>query len=233
MEHQNSVDEKKSAYKEIFGRLHEVPLQPISNKGNVNGGVRFEKMSPGHGTSTKTQGALKDERVHATKQAWVAKSHVSNDKKPQQESDILDEKVPKTDMLQAQEQTFPSPTIVENKTMDVKITPSQRDDLPSIDNKVNKYLSSSRNQEVKKTSLKQKQVLKEDEKAKRQRLHRSLQNLKPQMSSHGHHPAASSTPVLFHEVTYLLNSSVPARPIKIKSSIPTALIVKPFREQNL
>lgn len=207
---QNAAAERKPAHKEILERLHEKVVQPVVSKDIVSGSVEIEKSMVGRGTSAKldnagvslkkTQGVLKGEKVQGTKQAWVAKSHIGTDEKPHQEISILDKTVPQKDLSQAQEKALSSPVKGEIKTVNSKVSPSKRDDLSSIDNRVKKDLISPRN-EIKKTSVKHKQVLTEEEKAKRQRLQRSLQNLKPQVSSHGYHPAAPLTPVLFHEVS--------------------------------
>ena len=73
------------------------------------------------------------------------------------------------------------------------------DTTPEKDNNLSSPLTVGT--EIKKNNVKHKQVLTDEERARRQRLHKSLQNLKPQLSSHKHHPVAPCTPVLFHEVT--------------------------------
>lgn len=83
-----------------------------------------------------------------------------------------------------------------------KISTERTDQLSSVDVQVKKELNSTINEGLKKPGVRQKNVLTEEEKGKRQRLQKSLQNLKPQLSSHKRHSAAPCTPVLFHEVTY-------------------------------
>ena len=206
VQHQNVVDQRKPANKEIFERCHIKNVQPISDKRTVHVAVENEKKVPELGTSQKsenlpkTREVSKGEVVHGTKQAWVDKSDLKNDKL-HVDNTILGKKASKNDLVHVEEQT-PSPfTKSKNKsTVDSKVSPSQRNDLRTINDIVRKDLSSSRTQELKKANVTHKQVLTEEEKSKRQRLLRSLQNLKPQRSSHGHHPAAPVTPVLFHEV---------------------------------
>ena len=82
-----------------------------------------------------------------------------------------------------------------------KISTERTDQLSSVDVHVKKELNSAVNEGLKKPGVRHKHVLTEEEKAKRQRLQKSLQNLKPQLSSHKRHSAAPCTPVLFHEVT--------------------------------
>ena len=210
VKHQNVVDQRKPANKEIFERFHIENLQPTSDKRTVHVAVENEKKVPELGSSQKsenveinlpkTRGVSKDEIVHGTKQAWVDKSDHKNDEL-HEDNAILDKKALKNDLVHVEEQTPPSFTKNENRsTVDRKVSPSQRNDLRTINDIVRKDLSSSRTQELKKANVTHKQVLTEEEKSKRQRLLRSLQNLKPQRSSHGHHPAAPVTPVLFHEV---------------------------------
>ena len=149
---------------------------------------------------SKTRLVSKDGIVHGTKQAWVDKSDLKNDKL-HVDNAILDKKAPKNDLVHVEEQTPPPFTKNENRpTVDSKVSPSHRNDLRTINDIVRKDLSSSKTHELRKANVTHKQVLTEEEKSKRQRLLRSLQNLKPQRSSHGHHPAAPLTPVLFHEV---------------------------------
>ena len=206
VKHQNVVDQRKPANKEIFERFHVKNVQPISDKRTVYVAVENEKKVPELGTSQKsenlpkTRGLSKDEIVHGTKKAWVDKSDLKNDKL-HVDNAILEKKAPKNDLVHVEEHA-PSPfTKNENRaTVDSKVSPSQRNDLRTINDIVRKDLSSSKTQELKKANVTHKQVLTEEEKSKRQRLLRSLQNLKPQRSSHGRHPAAPLTPVLFHEV---------------------------------
>ena len=208
--HQNAVEQRKVALKEIHGRLHEKGVHPVVNKENVHGVTEIEQKVAGRGTSTKleneqlsltkTHEVLKAERMHAIKQAWVDESPVSREEKPHQDNSILEKKMTKKDYSPAQVKTPPSPIKSEPTTLNSKIAPSKRENLSSVDSRGKNDLVSPRNDVVKKASVKRKQVLTEEEKAKRQRLHRSLQNLKPQLSSHGHHPAAPVTPVIFHEV---------------------------------
>ena len=82
-----------------------------------------------------------------------------------------------------------------------KISTERTDQLSSGEIEVKKESTSVVNESLKKPGVRHKQVLSEEEKAKRQRLQKSLQNLKPQLSSHKRHSAAPCTPVLFHEVT--------------------------------
>ena len=210
VQHQNVVEQRKPANKESFERFHIKNVQPISDKRTVHVAVKNEKKVPELGTSQKSEnvdinlpkirGEWKDEIVHGTKQAWVDKSDLKNDKL-HVDNAILDKKAPKNDLVHVEEQTPPPFTKnVNRSTVVSKVSPSQRNDLRAINDIVRKDLSSSRTQELKKASVTHKQVLTEEDKAKRQRLLRSLQNLKPQRSSHGHHPAAPLTPVLFHEV---------------------------------
>lgn len=203
VQHQNVVDQRKPANKASLERFHIKNVQPISDKRTVHVAVENEKKVQELGTSRKSENVeinLKDEVVQGTKQAWLDKSDLKNDKL-HVDNAILDKKAPKNDLVHVEEQT-PSPfTKSENKsTVDSKVSPSQRNDLTTINDIVRKDLSSSRTQELKKANVTHKQVLTEEEKSKRQRLLRSLQNLKPPRSSHGHHPAAPLTPVLFHEV---------------------------------
>ena len=211
VQHQNVVDQRKPANKEIFERFRPENVQPISDKRTGHVAVENEKKVPDIGTSQKsenveinlpkTRAVLKDDKVHGAKQAWVDKSDLRDDKLHVGNA-ILDKKAPKNDLVHFEGQSLPPFTKSENKsTVDSKVSPSQRDDLRTVNDIVRKDLSSSRTQELKKANVSHKQVLTEEEKAKRQRLLRSLQNLKPHRSSHGRHATAPSTPVLFHEVT--------------------------------
>ena len=208
--HQIAVEQRKVAHKEIRGRLHEKGVHPVVNKENVHRGTEIEQKVAGRGTSTKldkeqpslmkTHEVLKAERKHDVKQAWVEELPVNKEEKAHQDNSIPEKKGTKKDYSPTQVKTPPSPTKTEPKTLNNKIAPSKRENLSSVDSRGKNDLVSPRNDVVKKASVKRKQVLTEEEKAKRQRLQRSLKNLKPELSSHGHHPAAPVTPVIFHEV---------------------------------
>lgn len=98
-----------------------------------------------------------------------------------------------------------------------KISTERTDQLSSVDVQVKKELNSAVNEGLKKPDVRHKQVLTEEEKAKRQRLQKSLQNLKPQLSSRKRHSAAPCTPVLFHEVIPLLEILAYRIPVHVYS----------------
>lgn len=178
--HQNVVEQWKVAHKEIRGRLHEKGVHPVVSKENVHGTTEIEQKVAGSGTSTKldneqlsltkTHEVLKAERIHAVKQAWVDESPVNKEEKAHQDNAILEKKAAKKDYSPTQVKTPPSPTKSEPKTLNNKIVPSKRENLSGVDSRSKNNLVSPRNDVVKKASVKRKQVLTEEEKAKRQRL---------------------------------------------------------------
>ena len=208
--HQNAVEKRKVAQKEIHERSYEKGVYPVVNKESFHGGTKVGQKVVGRGTSTKldneqpslvkTHEVLKVERIHVVKQAWVDELPVGKKEKPHQDNSILEKKAARKDHSAEEVKTPPSPTKCEPKTLNSKIAPSKRENLSSAESSGKNNVISPRNDVVKKASAKRKQVLTEEEKAKRQRLQRSLQNLKPQLSSHGHHPGAPFTPIIFHEV---------------------------------
>ena len=154
---------------------------------------------------------MKDLREVPVRQAWTASS-VDYKDKPSNDNILLSD-VTKTTTHAPLEQEISHSTAKEQnlhlsspeksaiETIKNKITPERTDQLSSVNIEVKKELTSVVNEGLKKTGARQKHVLTEEERAKRQRLQKSLQNLKPQRSSHKHHSAAPCTPVLFHEVT--------------------------------
>ena len=153
---------------------------------------------------------VQDKTKDTVKQAWKVPSVSQNDKTSkdgvllQVEGKTIAETSPKQEICHstAKEQIVhvPSPKKSDNKTFNNKISSDKEDLLSNVDSEVKKDLISAVDNRHKKADVKQKPVLTEEEKAKRQRLQKSLQNLKPQLSSHKHHPAAPCTPILFHEV---------------------------------
>lgn len=152
-----------------------------------------------------------DQRQDNVKQAWTIPS-VSHKDKLSKDNVLRDEKKIMTDMSPEQKICHStakehslhvtSPKKSDSETINNKISPGRTDLSSNVDTPVKKDLISPLNDGHKKTSVKLKQVLTEEERAKRQRLQKSLQNLKPQLSSHKHHPAAPYTPILFHEVMF-------------------------------
>lgn len=207
---QGVAEERKLECKEILERLHEKVVQPVVVKEDTRGGMETGKGMVESGTSTRPNNpqlsmrnnheVLKAERIHVSRQAWVDEPPVSKEEKPQLGNSIIRKNETKRDNSPAQVKTPPSPPKGDAITVNGVIAPSKRNDLSSVNSQFKNDLISPRNEEIKKTIVKQRQVLNEEEKAKRQRLQSSLQNLKPQLSSRGHHPAAPATPVLFHEV---------------------------------
>ena len=158
------------------------------------------------------QEVLKDLREIPVRQAWTASS-VGYKDKPSNDT-ILSVGETKTTITHAQPEQeichstakeqrlhVSSPKESATELINNKISTERTVQLSSVNIQVKKDLNSAVNEGLKKPSVRQKNVLTEEEKAKRQRLQKSLQNLKPQLSSHKRHPAAPSTPVLFHEVT--------------------------------
>ena len=213
--HKNAVEEIKPVHSGIHAKFNKTVVgEQILTKVDTREGIDTGKTLVGRGTSTNLHNVelnikdehkvAKNESEGAVKQAWVV-SAVSPKDKPYKDSVIQDEKkTPEQEIIcrsTAKNQNLPSPKKVDSEAVNSKISPGRRDHVSSVDSEVKTDLISSKNDEVKRTSVKHKQVLTEEEKAKRQRLQRSLQNLKPQLSSHNHHPAAPCTPILFHEVT--------------------------------
>lgn len=153
---------------------------------------------------------INDKTKDTVKEAWTVSSVSHKDKTskdsvlPPVEGKTIAETSPKQEINHstAKEQMVqvPSPKKSDNKTINNKISPDKADLLSNVESEAKKDLISAVNNKHKKADVKHKPVLTEEEKAKRQRLQKSLQNLKPQLSSHKHHPAAPCTPILFHEV---------------------------------
>lgn len=135
------------------------------------------------------------QRTYTVKHALGAASQVDTDRLANDGVFIGDDTTPEKDY------NLSSPEERDSAILREMSSPIKRDLLQSIQNEVKKDLSSAVGTEIKKNNVKHKQVLTDEERARRQRLHKSLQNLKPQLSSHKHHPVAPCTSVLFHEVT--------------------------------
>lgn len=218
--HRNAVEEViKPDLKDIRAKVDEKVVQePVSSK--VDTHIEIGKTLVGHETSTSLDNVqlnlknehkvVKDKREDTVRPAWTVPS-VSHKDKPLKDDVLLDEKKTMTDTSQeqeirhctAKEQNLhvPSPKKSDSDSINNKISPGRTDLLRNVDSEVKKDLISKVNDGLKKSGVKHKPVLTEEEKAKRQRLQKSLQNLKPQLSSHKHHPVAPCTPILFHEVT--------------------------------
>jgi len=164
------------------------------------------------------QEVVKDLKEDAVRQAWTVSSVGYKDKpsndiipsvdetkttttttttttmhvQPEQEISHPTAKEQHLHMLSPKESTT---ELINNKTSTERTDQLSRDEI-----KVKKQLNSAVNEGLKKPDIRHQHVLTEEEKAKRQRLQKSLQNLKPQLSSHKHHSAAPCTPVLFQEV---------------------------------
>lgn len=221
--HNSAVEEIKPYHKESTVILDEAVVQDISTEENTPKVIEIGKAMEGRGISNiledvrlnqkNEQEVLKDLREVPVRQAWTASSVGCKDK-PLNDAILNPADETKTATTQAPpEQEFCHSTVKEQtlhvplpkesaiETINSKISTEQRDQSSRVHIEVKKELTSIVNEGLKKTSVRNKHVLTEEEKAKRQRLQKSLQNLKPQLSSHKHHPAAPCTPVLFHEVT--------------------------------
>lgn len=204
-------------------KLDETVVQDISTEKNTPKVIEIGKAMERRGISNvledvqlnqkNEQEVVRDLREVSVRQAWTASSVGCKDK-PLNDTIFSPADETKTATTQAppeqawcdstvKDQTLHVPLPKESviETINSKISTEQRDQLSRVDIEVKKELTSVVNEGLKKTGVRNKHVLTEEEKAKRQRLQKSLQNLKPQLSSHKHHPAAPCTPVLFHEVT--------------------------------
>lgn len=196
-------------------------VQNISREVNTHKGIEIGKTLEVHGTLTKLDSirlnqkseyeVMKDLREDPVRQAWTASS-VGYKDKPSNDTILCPDETKKITHASpeqeichstAKEQNLlmSSPKESDIETVHSKISTERTDHLSNVDIEVKKELTSVVNARLKKTGVRHKQMLTEEEKAKRQRLQKSLQNLKPQLSSHKHHSAAPCTPVLFHEVT--------------------------------
>jgi len=159
------------------------------------------------------QEVVKDLKEDAVRQAWTVSSVGYKDKPSNDIIPSVDETKTTTTTHMQPEQEISHPTAKEQhwhvlspkestiELINNKMSTEKTDQLSYDEIEVKKQLNSAVNEELKKPDIRHKHVLTEEEKAKRQRLQKSLQNLKPQLSSHKHHLAAPCTPVLFHEVT--------------------------------
>ena len=190
------------------------PEQRDIAKVNKTETISQQVNGPGHGTLTNLHDVkrnltnkievTKDQRTDAVKEA----SHGDTDRLAKDGVSAVENKNV-TVTSPEQDQNLPSPKKRDSEMINNKMSsPGKRDLLSSVDNEVKKDVQrviSGVNSELKKSSVKHKHVLTDEERATRQRLHKSLQNLKPQLSSHKHHPVATCTPVIFHEVICRLN----------------------------
>ena len=167
---------------------------------NGPGRTKIGETIVGHGTLHEV---TKDQRTDTVKEAMVVTSRGDTDRLAKDGVSAVEDKNV-TVMSPEQDQNLTSPKKRDNEMINNKMSsPGKRDLLSSVDKEVKKDVQrviSGVNSELKKSSVKHKHVLTDEERATRQRLHKSLQNLKPQLSSHKHHPVAPCTPVIFHEV---------------------------------
>lgn len=228
--HKLDVEESKLDHKENNVKLDNTVVQAVPREENTHKGIETGKTIEVRSiwnvldnvrlNQKNEQEVLKELREVPMRQAWTASSVGYKDKssndiilsvgetkttttttttRAQPEQDIC-HSTTKEQLLHV-----PSPKESATELINNKISTERTDQLSSVDAQdaqVKEELNSAINEGLKKPGVRQKNVLTEEEKAKRQRLQKSLQNLKPQLSSHKRHSAAPCTPVLFHEVTY-------------------------------
>ena len=224
--HKLDVEESKLDHKENNVKLDNTVVQAVPREENTHKGIETGKTIEVRSISNvldnvrlnqkNEQEVLKDLREVPVRQAWRASSVGYKDKSS---NDVIlsvgETKTTTTTTTHAQPEQdichstakeqllhVPSPKESATELINNKISTERTHQLSSVDVQVKKELNSAINEGPKKPGVRQKNVLTEEEKAKRQRLQKSLQNLKPQLSSHKRHSAAPCTPVLFHEVTY-------------------------------
>lgn len=207
--HTNSVDKTKSVPKEAVRKSKDREVLPGFSTEKVQQARDTDMVSSD--STKKNVGILnlkknheiyKAEGIDETKKAWAGEPLTRKKESIIQNDFIIIDKEADKDFLSTQERSLPShssPVMSEMKTISNEISPSKREDLKSADYDDRNGLISPKNDKIKRSTAKLKQAFSEEEKAKRQRLQRILQNLKPQFSSHGHHPVARVTPILFHE----------------------------------
>ena len=198
--------------------VQDIPREENTHKGIENGKTlevcSISNILDNVRLNEKTeQEVLKDLREVPVRQAWTASSAGYKDKSSNDTILSLSETKTTTTTHAPPEQEICHSTAKEQRIhvsspkesaielINNKISTERTDQLSSVDIQVKKELNFAVNEGHKKPSVRQKHALTEEEKAKRQRLQKSLQNLKPRLSSHKRHSAAPCTAVLFHEVT--------------------------------
>ena len=210
-------------------KLDKTVVKEISREANTHKSFEIGKALEAHGilnildnvrlNQMDKQEVVKDLKEDAVRQAWTVSS-VGYKGKPSNDTVLsVDETKTTTTATTTITTTYVQPeqeishstakeqhlhvSSPKESTIDLinnTISSERIDQLSRDEIEVKKELNSAVNEGLKKPDVRHKQVLTEEEKAKRQRLQKSLQNLKPQLSSHKHHSAAPCTPVLFHEV---------------------------------
>ena len=204
-------------------KLDKTVVKEISREANTHKSFEIGKAFEAHGilnildnvrlNQMDKQEVVKDLKEDAVRQAWTVSSVGYKDKpsndtilsvdetkttttthvQPEQE---ISHSTAKEQHLQVSSPKESTIELINNKTSTEGIDQLRRGQI-----EVKKEVTSVIKEGLKKLDVTHKQVLTEEDKAKRQRLQKSLQNLKPQLSSHKHYSAAPCTPVLFHEVT--------------------------------
>lgn len=225
--HKLDVEESKLDHKENNVKLDKTVVQAVPREENTHKGIQTGKTTEVRSISNvldnvrfnqkNEQEVLKELREVPMRQAWTASSVGYKDKSSndvilsvaETKTTTTTHAQPEQDICHSttKEQLLhvPSPKESATELINNKISTERTDQLSSVDAQdaqVKEELNSAINEGLKKPGVRQKNVLTEEEKAKSQRLQKSLQNLKPQLSSHKRHSAAPCTPVLFHEVTY-------------------------------
>lgn len=211
--HTNAVDKKKPVHKEDVGSFKtRHVLQSVSKvKVEVSSKLDIERASSDDSTKAvgrmlnvkKANEILEAERIFETKQAWTGTSLASKEANLFLNDSVVAKKETQRDLYCAEVKPpllCSSPVMGDSKAICNEMSLRKRKDLRGTDYSERNGLISPKNEKIKRSNAKLKQVLSEEERAKRQRLQRSLQNLKPQLSSNGHLPVAPVTPVLFQEV---------------------------------
>ena len=209
----NAVEKKKPVHKEIVGSLKTRHVVPSVSKMKVEVSSKMEIEKASSDVSTKVVGRmlnvkkadeiLEAERIFETKQALTGASLASKEANIFLNESAEAKKETQSDFYRAEvkpQLSCSSPVMDDSKADYIEMSLGEREGLRATDYRDRNGLISPKNEKIKRSNVKLKHVLSEEERAKRQRLQRSLQNLKPQLSSNGHLPAADVTPVLFQEV---------------------------------
>lgn len=218
--HKNTAEELKPDRGENTVKLDKTVVEDISREVNTHKSFEIAKALETHSLDNvrlnqkNEQEVVKDLREVPVRQAWTASS-VGYKDKPSNDTicSVGETKTTTTTTHAPPQQEISNSTAKQQRSqvsspkkstielINNKISTEKTDQLSSVDIEIKKDLNSAVNEGLKKPGVRHKLVFTEEEKAKRQRLQKSLQNLKPQLSSHKHHSAAPCTPVLFHEVT--------------------------------
>lgn len=211
--HTNAVEKKKPVHKEIVGSLKTRHVVPSVSKMKVEVSSKMDIERASSDDSTKVVGRmlnvkkaeeiLEAERIFETKQALTVASLASKGANIFLNESVEAKKETQSDFYRAEvkpQLSCSSPVMDDSKAVYNEMSLGEREGLRATDYRDRNGLISPKDEKIKRSNVKLKHVLSEEERAKRQRLQRSLQNLKPQLSSNGHLPAAVVTPVLFQEV---------------------------------